>query len=167
MNEANTNTNTNTNTDGIVAELASVIDDIECFLDGFCERVELALDIDHASVDLDLTDEAWTLNAQHTDWETEKRRVENGIREQLDLLAAAWLRLEEEQQSFLQMKNAHATELTRRSESHPVAVTAVSDLVPVSQHNSRRQHMAVQEFQRLRQEIQSRRSSHSDQRDQP
>jgi hypothetical protein len=100
--------------------------------------------------------DAEALTEEHVHWEAKRAEVERSIREQVDLLADAWLRVEAEQRSLLQRKEGLASRSDKTStgpspQSGPKPVPVVYDSSPGPQHN------AFSEFERLRAEIQSSR----------
>ena len=140
-----------------VDELEAVIGDISGFLQNFCSRLERLTTT--APIPRDATREAGGIADQQVEWEANRLSVERKLRDQVDLLADAWLRLEEEQSSLLQMKKGRAENVTNRvpataSNSFGSALQDVSDSSRVPRQL---QHSAVLEFDRLRQEIQSSR----------
>lgn len=153
-------------TDEIFDALELIIGDVHRFLQNFCERLQHVpaprqSDNDHSS-------EADSLAQEREQWEAKRARVEHKIREQLDLLAAAWLRLEAEQRSFLQMKEGLAFDVSNRPEKKPLQASLETGLQTVpggAKPPPLLPQSAIREFERLRQEIQSSRPHNHAERD--
>lgn len=140
----------------IIDELEAVINDIQTFLQNFCDRFETlttqasTLPIDFAEDD----DSAESLD----DWEAKRVQAEQGIREQVELLTHAWLKLENEQRSLLQTKQGLANELKARVTTFDDSSASLLQCLPGnSQFAVKPEHSAILEFERLRHEIQSSR----------
>lgn len=142
--------------------LELVIGDVNRFLQNFCDRLQRVVPAnDSSSSHLDETDD---LAEEQALWEAKRESVEQKIREQLDLLADAWMRLEAEQRSFLQKKEGLAFDLHSRAERSIADSSVGASLQSVpggSRLPPRPQQSAVHEFERLRQEVQSSRPHNS------
>lgn len=146
----------NDNTLHIADELEAVVNQIQDFLQNFCDRFEtLSAQASILSVDFA---EDHDYATSRDDWEDKRLQAEQRIREQVDLLTQAWLRLEDEQRSLLQTKQALANELKARSTTFDVSPASILQCLPGnSQFASKTEHAAVHEFKQLRHEIQSSR----------
>ncbi len=146
--------------------LELLIADINGFLRVFCEKLQReALEHECPRGHLHDTDE---LFEEHEDWDVKRVHVEQKIREQVDLLEDAWLRLESEQRSLLQMKEGLAVGLANRGEMSTATVsrgTVLPSVHDVSKTSAQSQLAAVHEFEKLRQEIQAIRPQYTVKRD--
>ncbi len=101
----------------IVAALEGVISDVNEFLSEFCQRV----DQDFASrksatiSEAELRKRLEEFTAEKNHWEANRERDEQRINQKFEQLTEAWLRLEEEQRSFLRTKNGSATSAPQRT----------------------------------------------------
>jgi hypothetical protein len=145
----------------VIEELETVIGDIGGFLQNFCNRFEeLSTESFATKVNPNNNDDS---AEAREDWEAQRLVAEQGLREKIELLTGAWLRLEEEQRTLLQMKNGLAVELsTRAGENTAGSVGSNMKCLPgSSRHSTKTVQSAVCEFERLRQEIQSSRPKQS------
>ncbi len=138
----------------ILDELESVIGDIHGFLHGFCARLErLAVTLPaqrETVVDPACDDD------EDENWETNRVQVERKLRDQVDLLADAWLRLEAEQRELLLLKKGNAVDSFQRATTDRLGTpdTGLPSLPGSLRLSRQSQHSAVVDFERLRQEIQ-------------
>jgi len=154
--------------DAIANALLDVVDDVEKFLSDYVKR--LLIDGDNqpsqnwsGADDSTVADATWnrveSVNKSDMDFEQEKNRweqqrilQESEIQLKFEQLTEAWLRLEEEQRLFLQIKDQHMSvpvgNGTNKSEN-PGVVTEEADSGCENQSRA----SAVLQFQRLRQEI--------------
>ena len=85
-------------------------------------------------------------------------QAEQRIREQVDLLTNAWLRLEDEQRTLLQSKQGLANELKARAVTPEFSSASILQCLPGrSQFPTKTEQSTVHEFERLRHEIQASR----------
>ncbi len=140
----------------IVEELEAVVNEIQTFLENFCERFE-TLTTQFSTLPADFTDDDYSADALG-DWEAKRIQAEQSIRAQVDLLTSAWLRLEDEQRSLLQTKQGLANEQKARATTSHISSASMLQCLPGSlQTAAKTEHSAVDAFERLRQEIQSSR----------
>lgn len=142
--------NTNCQPNVVIDELNSVVNDIYTFLQGFVNRFEMIAQEIPASYDI--------LNSDYVSaetWDNKRLLVEHRIREQVELLTNAWLRLEEEQRTLLETKKGFdnvAKKNTAGSIGYPI-----QGLPGTSHFSINTQQTAVDEFERMRREIQTNR----------
>lgn len=140
----------------IVGELEAVVNEIQAFLQNFCDRFE-TLRAQASTLPADFTDNDDSDDSS-ADWEIKRKQAEQRIGEQVDLLTNAWLRLEEEQRSLLQTKQGLANELKARATTFDGSSASILQCLPgESQFAAKTEHSAVHQFERLRHEIQSSR----------
>ncbi len=140
----------------IVDELEAVINEIQAFLQNFCDRFE-ALTAQATTLPGDFTDNDDAAESRD-DWEAKRKQAEQRIHEQVDLLTNAWLRLEDEQRSLLQTKQGLANEFKARATTFDGSSSSILQCLPGNSHfSAKTEHSAVHEFERLRHEIQSSR----------
>lgn len=139
--------------EGIFDELESVIGDINSFFHNFCERMR-RVTTETVSSGANSNETAISPEAREN-WETKRARTEQRIRDHVDMLADAWLRLEAEQRILLQMKEGLAVDLTSRSEKSTAGSAGSSrHCIPGSSTLPQLRQSAVDDFETLRQEIQ-------------
>ena len=166
-------------------QLRKLLSDVDAFLTQYCDRLdrkveEIARQAQTQSHTQDRqagqdrsqkgesTAAIRELEEQRELWEAQKEQEELQIQQQLGLLQEAWLRLEEEQRSFLQSKESFAaTQGGTRTSQAPAAAPATEQTSttrtqpigrpskPVSANNVAYSSSAIDEFQRLKQEIHS------------
>ncbi len=90
----------------ILDELEAVVDEIDRFVQDFCERFEGSIER-FSTFPANFADSAGTADSLD-DLESSRQQAEQGIREQMELLTLAWLRLEDEQRALLQSKQGLA-----------------------------------------------------------
>lgn len=137
-------------------ELASVVSDINAFLQNFIDRFESIQAESPTSIDSlkEVDDSADT----REEWDIKRLLAEQKIREQVELLTNAWLRLEEEQRALLETKKGLAVELSSRAEKKAVGIGSPVQCLPGTSHfSTKTEQSAVFEFERLRREIQANR----------
>ncbi len=140
----------------IIGELEAVVSDIQAYLQNFCDRFE-TLTAQASTLPVSLTANDDSSESQY-DWEAKRLQAEQRIREQVDLLSNAWLRLEDEQRSLQQTKQGLANELKARVTTIDASSTSILQCLPgSSQFAAKTEHSAIHEFERLRHEIQSSR----------
>jgi hypothetical protein len=143
-------------TQDIFDQLDSVIGDIHGFLSNFCERLQrLTAEPVATQGDSHAGD---TSPEAREEWEAKRARTEQKIRDHVELLSDAWLRLEAEQRNLLQTKEGLAVDLPSRADKNSVAavggVGAARQSVSSISNPPQLRQSAVREFERLRQEIQ-------------
>ncbi|MEM7560428.1 MAG: hypothetical protein AAF394_15005 [Planctomycetota bacterium] len=164
-------------------QLRKLLSDVDAFLTHYCDRLDRKVeeiarqaqtrphtpDRQSAPVRTEQADSSAAMRElaeQQELWEAQKEQEELQIQQQLGLLQEAWLRLEEEQRSFLQTKEGFAaTQGGTRTSSTPAAAPATEQTSttrtqpigrpskPVSANNAAYSSSAIDEFQRLKQEI--------------
>ena len=162
-------------------QLRKLLSDVDAFLTHYCDRLDRKVEEfarqaqaqshtpDRQSAPVrsqqgESTAAIRKLAEQQELWEAQKEQEELQIQQQLGLLQEAWLRLEEEQRSFLQTKEAFtatqggtraspaatpAAEQTNTERTQPIGRPSK----PVSASNAAYSSSAIDEFQRLKQEI--------------
>ncbi len=144
------------NTQYIAEELEAVVNEIQGFLQNFCDRFE-TLSAQASILPVEFADDHGDSQSRDA-WEGKRMQAEQRIREQVDLLTQAWLRLEDEQRSLLQTKQALANELKARSSTSAFSPASILQCLPGnSQFATKTEYSAVHEFEQLRHEIQSSR----------
>ncbi len=164
-------------------QLRKLLGDVNAFLTHYCDRLDQLVEEIARQAQMqshNAHSQSTQVRSQHGEskaamrelaeqrelWEAQKEQEELRIQEQLRLLKEAWLRLEGEQRSFLQSKEAFAATQggTRKSQS-PAAAPAIEQTSttrtqpngrpskPVSANNAACSSSAIDEFQRLKQEL--------------
>lgn len=152
-------------TEEIMGELSTLIGDIDRFLQGYCERAQRCA-VEQPSIGAKVTPSLESTD-QRENWEKSRARVEERIREQVDLLANAWLKLETEQRAFLRMKERLAVDGSSRgdaSRNGDCIATTLKSVPGGARSPLPAQPAAVDEFRKLRHEIQMGRPHHCKER---
>jgi hypothetical protein len=164
----------------IVDALQSMLTDVDGFMVNWFQRLnhQLELDASDSTPDQKLRVRIEEFRREKNEWKLKRDREEEHIKAKFQQLTDAWLNLETEQRKLLQLKNARPSatfESPSPSVPPPTVVTETSIAQPaevvtkvessesnlpfpsqVSQESVPTEN-AVRQFQRLRQEIQSRR----------
>lgn len=166
-----------------IDQLELLMADVESFLGDWLQRME-QLHSASATPDAALRDRMHELELEKSQWEAKRTRETRDIHEKAEELTKAWLRLEEEQRRFLQIRDARAQgnriPLADSQLREPVVGTEPASIpqsssgrspVPVATEESsirrssplqgqRAGASAVRQFEQLRREIQSSRHQH-------
>ncbi|MCA9125778.1 MAG: hypothetical protein KDB22_01790 [Planctomycetales bacterium] len=137
----------------IIVELDSVIDDIDRYLHEFSARIPEAINnaIPHQSASTDSGSDQ-----ESEEWRTTRDLVEQRIQEQVDLLADAWLRLEDEQRSLQHAKEGLALQANNLADiGQPQAQILIGPQLAPGSGNLPlpTKAAAIHDFERLRQEV--------------
>ncbi|QDT08167.1 hypothetical protein [Planctomycetes bacterium K23_9] len=169
----------------IVESLHALTRDLETFVAQWSRRLDHAIESSQP-VPLDdhgLQKRAEQLQLEKRQWESEQAAEQQVAKERIEQLTQAWLQLESEQRSFLQIKatqhgsNSHAADAnnpsTNRSNVSSVSNSLSKSIAPLSTLSSMSPSInstasqsptggsdnAAQQFKRLRREIDSNRSN--------
>jgi hypothetical protein len=109
--------------EAILGSLQTVISDVDLFLSNWCERFDRDIRPDQPSVapDEPLQVCIEELKVERSNWEAKRKCEARQLEEMANQLTEAWLRLEAEQRSFLQMKEMHLSPHARQPSSDSVA----------------------------------------------
>ncbi len=150
--------------------LEVLLNDIECFLKNYCDKLDqatLAANLPKkpttthssdvtANREISCSDD-WT--EERSRWELQRNQEQLQIQEQLQQLESAWLRLEDEQRRFLQTHQAPVTGRGQRMPVDEAPNPSLRNASPVRQTLATTtgtvSATAVEEFQRLKQELQN------------
>lgn len=156
----------------ILDALQDVISDVHMFVADWCQRLDHVVasydpppTVLGQPADEDLHQRIQDFQQEKHQWESERDVAALQIQEKADQLTEAWLRLEDEQRKFLQIKESRLQTARDRTPAEPVRSHgedhANSDgpspqrSMPAASNPSRAD--VVQQFQRLRREIESSR----------
>ncbi len=91
-----------------VDQLKVIMDGVESFLADWLQRIEQLNEI-AATPDAFIRKRIHELEQERIRWEAKRNRETKEIHEKAEELAKAWLRLEQEQRRFVQLRDAHSS----------------------------------------------------------
>lgn len=142
----------------ITRSLREVVDDIEVFVASFVERLLEVAKSDRSATNSpqQIQTDSSKFDQERAAWEEQRRVQELEIRKRFDQLTDAWLRLEDEQREFLELKEQYAVHRSGTSIGNS-RVVPETDTATIGSERIR--ESSVLQFQRLKQEIHLRRST--------
>ena len=164
--------------DEVAIALQDIVSDVDAFVSDWFKRLSQSVvsPIQIPATNQQLLEKIEGFQQEKRQWEAEKTGAEQDIREKLDEISEAWLRLEAEQRRFLQTKESYApTVPDYKTEREFVGNAAAGGLTSTMRGEgscldeqplrqplrdpivNRPAKSTIQQFQRLRREIESSR----------
>jgi hypothetical protein len=123
-------------TDEIVDALQTIVSDVDHYLTNWCRRLDQCVESKDpvTTPDAILQQRYNKFQNEKLRWERQRRLEQQQLQNQAKQLTEAWLRLEDEQRRFLQMKNPQRSNGSKR-ESTPAATITVGQDSASAAHN--------------------------------
>ena len=111
--------------DEIVDALQAIVTDVDAYLSNWCRQLDQCVESRDAETNPDaiLQQRYSEFQNEKMRWERQRKLEQQQLQEQAKQLTDAWMRLEDQQRRFLQMKNAQRQ---NGSEREPVAATTIT-----------------------------------------